>query len=281
MEPVSLQSCRMVSVPQLPTPEQVAVSGDLIYECGGRRVVSIGDIIVKYGETVVIEQAEATSFVSSNTTIPVPKILRATTLDNKNHIYMTRLSGTPLSECVRSLSQSELETIALELKHYLDQLRGLKIKDYEKSEFLGSLNGGPCLDKIFCSGRPQRGPFRTEREMYENICDRMVDLRSWGRNKPDNYDHIRRRMYRENSNHAITFTHGDLSPCNILVQEGHVTGILDWEEAGWYPECWEYIKAMQGCAGLWDTLWPLQIEQFLKPYDYMRLIDMPVRTRLA
>src|SRR5947199_4499938 len=27
----------MVSVPQLPTPEQVAVSGDLIYECGGRR----------------------------------------------------------------------------------------------------------------------------------------------------------------------------------------------------------------------------------------------------
>jgi aminoglycoside phosphotransferase len=265
---------------ELPTPDEVA-SAPLVYKCGGRRVVSIGDIIVKFGETVSLQQAESTSFVASNTTIPVPRILKVDTIDKWNYIYMTRLPGIPLSECLPSLSASQLNTIALELRGYLDQLRGLRIKDHEQSEFIGSLGGAPCMDRIFCSGRPERGPFKTEVEMYDNICDRMLDLQSWGNYKPDNYNHILRRMYKENSNHTIKFTHGDLSPTNILVQEGHVTGILDWEEAGWYPEYWEYIKTMQGCATRWETLWPLQIEKFLKPYDYMRLIDLPVRTRLA
>lgn len=40
------------------------------------------------------------------------------------------------------------------------------------------------------------------------------------------------------------FAHGDLAPRNILVDEhGHVTAILDWENAGWYPEYWEHVRA--------------------------------------
>lgn len=43
--------------------------------------------------------------------------------------------------------------------------------------------------------------------------------------------------------HDIVFTHGDLNPRNILVEKGKVTGIVDWENAGWFPEYWEYTKA--------------------------------------
>jgi aminoglycoside phosphotransferase (APT) family kinase protein len=40
-------------------------------------------------------------------------------------------------------------------------------------------------------------------------------------------------------NHGIVFAHGDLHPGNILIHDGRVAAILDWEMAGWYPEYWE------------------------------------------
>ena len=43
--------------------------------------------------------------------------------------------------------------------------------------------------------------------------------------------------------HRIVFSHGDLRPANIIVKDGHITGIIDWELGGWYPEYWEFVKA--------------------------------------
>ncbi|EIW56387.1 uncharacterized protein TRAVEDRAFT_49213 [Trametes versicolor FP-101664 SS1] len=43
--------------------------------------------------------------------------------------------------------------------------------------------------------------------------------------------------------HRIVFTHADLHACNVLVHEGRLSGIIDWEHAGWYPEYWEYTMA--------------------------------------
>ncbi|KAF2772401.1 hypothetical protein EJ03DRAFT_324815 [Teratosphaeria nubilosa] len=44
------------------------------------------------------------------------------------------------------------------------------------------------------------------------------------------------------SNQSV-FTHGDMSPRNIMVDERlQITGIVDWEAVGWYPDYWEYIN---------------------------------------
>ena len=44
--------------------------------------------------------------------------------------------------------------------------------------------------------------------------------------------------------HDIVFTHCDLNPRNILADDsGTITGIVDWECSGWFPEYWEYTKA--------------------------------------
>ncbi|KAJ3483443.1 hypothetical protein NLI96_g6308 [Meripilus lineatus] len=41
--------------------------------------------------------------------------------------------------------------------------------------------------------------------------------------------------------HAIVFTHGDMQWHNILVTpDSHITGIVDWESAGWMPDYWEF-----------------------------------------
>ncbi|KAK5658582.1 hypothetical protein OQA88_1975 [Cercophora sp. LCS_1] len=44
------------------------------------------------------------------------------------------------------------------------------------------------------------------------------------------------------SDHRIVFTHGDLAPRNIMARDCKIISIIDWEEAGWYPEYWEYVK---------------------------------------
>ncbi|KAI9810371.1 MAG: hypothetical protein M1826_003647 [Phylliscum demangeonii] len=43
------------------------------------------------------------------------------------------------------------------------------------------------------------------------------------------------------------FTHGDIAPRNILVDSRtyEVTGVVDWECAGWYPDYWEYANIMK------------------------------------
>ena len=38
-------------------------------------------------------------------------------------------------------------------------------------------------------------------------------------------------------------THGDLNTGNIFIHEGRVSGIIDWEHAGYYPDWWEYASA--------------------------------------
>ena len=38
-----------------------------------------------------------------------------------------------------------------------------------------------------------------------------------------------------------TFTHGDLTNANIMVENGFLTGIVDWETAGYFPVWWEYV----------------------------------------
>ena len=49
-------------------------------------------------------------------------------------------------------------------------------------------------------------------------------------------------MARMSTNHRVRFTHGDLTPRNIIIKDGKIQAIVDWEFAGWYPEHFEYVK---------------------------------------
>lgn len=45
------------------------------------------------------------------------------------------------------------------------------------------------------------------------------------------------------SGHEIVFTHADLNMRNVLIQNGRLSGIVGWENSGWFPEYWDYTKA--------------------------------------
>lgn len=51
---------------------------------------------------------------------------------------------------------------------------------------------------------------------------------------------VHARQYRS------VFTHADLNPRNILIDHGRLSGIVDWECAGFYPEYWEFTRLFYG-----------------------------------
>lgn len=49
---------------------------------------------------------------------------------------------------------------------------------------------------------------------------------------------------------SFVFTHQDLAPRNLLIDENHHLWLLDWERSGWYPKYFEYV----GMQNFFDRL---------------------------
>ena len=67
---------------------------------------------------------------------------------------------------------------------------------------------------------------------------------------------------------SIVFTHTDIYTTNIIMSSTStdVLGIIDWHEAGWYPEFWEYLKTSWGINTNDD--WKDYVEIAIQPaYD--------------
>lgn len=53
---------------------------------------------------------------------------------------------------------------------------------------------------------------------------------------------VRQKRYR------VYFTHGDLSPDNILVDDHfRPVGLVDWQGVAWMPEYWDFTTALWRC----------------------------------
>ena len=89
----------------------------------------------------------------------------------------------------------------------------------------------------------------------------------WRRHVPDpqSIEDPWRDLFPDNG--PIVLTHGDLRPANIIItakSPARVVAIVDWEQAGWYPDYWEYCKAVYTAAPNGEWRW--WIDQFLDPH---------------
>lgn len=97
------------------------------------------------------------------------------------------------------------------------------------------MDGAPANDQRkfgFATG----GPFRSEHDFNEW---QLAQVRA---KAPASRRDIYAGLHVED--HRIVFAYGDLAPHNIIVKDGHVNAIIDWEFTGWYPEHWDYGKTL-------------------------------------
>ncbi|PGH12250.1 hypothetical protein AJ79_04430 [Helicocarpus griseus UAMH5409] len=186
------------------------------------------------------EDVQAVKFVRENSTIPVPDVLEVHISGPDSWFRMERLPGTQLGEAWARMDERAQVVTTGQLKLYLKQLRELPVPS---TASIGSLSSGSAYDHRLNNGFPC-GPFASVAEFHDFLVAPV--LRS---PRPEWSGEYCRLL---NDNYMIQFAHADLSFENILVNEhtGKVTAILDWEMAGFWPEWWEFLKALYGGRSL-------------------------------
>jgi aminoglycoside phosphotransferase (APT) family kinase protein len=231
--------------------------GEILHSLFGRTVVRVGeDLVVKSGN-IRSHEAQTLRFIAENTTIPVPKVHDVRWEDSQVvAITMDYMPGKRLDEAWDSLDSNQRLSVANELHSYINQLRELK------GEYIGAVDRGKAV-----IGRRislECGPFDSEQQFNEFILGDIVQ------SAPELLQHYAKHALIDN--HEIVFTHSDISPRNILVEGGHVTAILDWEDAGWYPAYWEYTQALRQLKPVPD--WPEYLPRILPPQFEREYVGM-------
>ncbi|KAJ8518342.1 hypothetical protein ONZ45_g4560 [Pleurotus djamor] len=202
---------------------------------------------VKCGADVAVYEALSMEFVRSSTSIPVPKLFAVFSHSDWTYIVMEYIKADTLDSAQFSMTPEQLFSVAHELKGFVSQLKTLSSKHATPLTALGAWPSGPYRNVYFQGIRPNQA-FRTMREFYGYWLGRLTH----GDQEELRLDSLATATY------SPTLTHGDLSPRNILVQDGKVIAVLDWETFGWYPDFWEYMAALRSA---WSLSWMNSLEQ--------------------
>jgi aminoglycoside phosphotransferase len=178
-------------------------------------------------------ESEALRLVHKYTHIPAPKIIDVVTNSESSFLLMTGLPGTIVGRALPTMTDKQVETLARDLKIYVSQLRHIPNNIDSGFANCNALGGG-ILDWHIGDSQREVLRFATEDDLNKYLT---YDL-------PFSQTQLEQIEKAHSIQHDIVFTHADLNPRNILVDENmKICGIVDWECAGWYPEYWEYTKA--------------------------------------
>ncbi|KAE9408633.1 kinase-like protein [Gymnopus androsaceus JB14] len=219
---------------------------NIVYQpkLGGSKVVrtSPGTVIKYRGD--LAEEVNCLNFARNTlSTIHVPRVLhhpgdarrpslwdpRTEVIPQVWYICMEEVPGVQLNEVIDTFTPQQLEHVASQIKSALAEMHSVR------ADILGSVSGGPFRNSYFFpyAIKPQSA--------WPKVSD-FIDhyhqlLMSFGTE-----EYAKELLSHFPQDCPIHFTHGDLVPRNILVQESTITGIVDWSMAGFYPEFWEYCR---------------------------------------
>ena len=196
---------------------------------------------MKSGKRVVLEEGEAL-WIAEQAKLPVPHLYGAEkTLDGKTQIRMGYVEGQTLKKLWPDMSTDQKRDIAQQLRGILNTMRSIP----PPPGLVGACGGGEIRDtRVY---HTHRSPAPRDESGFNTYL-----LSALFKGTPPGIRNAFMKSLR--TNHRIVLTHCDISPRNIIVRYGKIKGLIDWEDAGWYPEYWEYVKFFQR-SGLDDGNW--------------------------
>lgn len=192
----------------------------------GAKVINIGDgLLVKYGAGVRMTEVHNALYARSHTSIPIPNIHLAFRQSGILYVVMDYIHGESLLHRWNDLTEEQLANVLSQLKDYLSQLRNLR------GSVPGPVDGTRCEGTWFTVYG--KGPFPT----YD-------DFVAW-LNRMLRHSKAENLVEPFSTAHPLVFTHQDISPRNLIVDESGKLWIIDWDMAGWYPIYFEYACIQQ------------------------------------
>ncbi|PPQ84959.1 hypothetical protein CVT25_004472 [Psilocybe cyanescens] len=216
---------------------------NIIYDFPGSMVVNpVPGIILKCSPfSNLLEELVGMRYAREYLSLPVPKILHHPAFPRNRYrnraygdkcsvwyICMEQCPGTSLESVIDTMTPEQLDHVAEQLKAILSRMA------HDKPKSLGSVSGGAYLNFLFPGYVTPKRAFSTVGEFNDHI--------RWMLELFCTEAFIESFMCRLPRNAAVRFTHGDLLPKNIMVDGSTITGIIDWELSGFYPEYWEYAR---------------------------------------
>jgi hypothetical protein len=174
--------------------------------------------------------------------IPAPRVFSCGLHPESPHapisILMTRLPGQELGDVYDELHAHDRDTIIAEVSTILDTMRSWTSPWGER---ICSISGGSI--RSIRVPNPRIEPCESEQEFHGFILS-AASTHSFS--TEEQFQQTLATARRINDiRHRVVFTHGDFAVHNILVHRGHVSGMIDWESAGWYPEYWEFTTPLR------------------------------------
>lgn len=199
-------------------------------------------VVQKRGYRVTRSEEAALRLVAEHTLVPVPELYAADYFPRRGEehgsILMSLVDGSLLQAVWDGLDSGARERVCRELWGIVMQLRQVPRPPAVGSVYQCRADGSPSRDILLEDLNKPPSPILTDGDLRARIHDRYLHFN--GGSYPEDLPSLLLRSS------ACVFTHGDLTPRNVMVDDaGRITGVVDWENAGWYPDYWEYANIMK------------------------------------
>ena len=198
-------------------------------------------LVLKWSDGTNLDEVRSMAAIRT-ARIPAPKVVSVGEHPERPwasvSILMTRLPGNEFEDVYDELEATQRETIITELRTILDAMRTWKSPWGQR---ICSISGS----SIRSTRVPDHkfGPCESEQEFN----DYLISAASSHAFKTQKEFEAKIATAREinSMHHRVVFTHGDLALHNVMVHDGHISGFIDWECAGWYPDYWEFTTPLR------------------------------------
>lgn len=253
--------------------ESLLSHGELLYEGLGAASAIIrisDDIIVK-----IVNKESASTELSSLLylkehlpSFPAPRPYGLIQTGPFYLLFSTLIPGSDLERIWAGLDHAEKMSISAQVEELLTKLRSLPWPD---GNSLGAVDGQGCKDA--------RRFIRTSDRPITNVEQFQDFVFSGSTTASSLYIGLLRDLRPTATD--IVFTHGDVRPANIIVEQGEdgkwkVAALVDWEFSGFYPAYWESVKMTNNMVPSssnefdWYRYLP---KRFLEQYSVEWLVD--------
>lgn len=228
-----------------------------VVKCGAGIIVKCGHNNEDFTEYTSIQYLE-----THKPQIPAPRPHGLVVSGNLAFIFMSLIPGSTLAEVWHNLDGSEKTLLRDEINRIFLDLRQLECPEGKP---LGGVGGEGCKDVRRNTKRCNK-PLYTGRQFWE-----FQYSEAHCRSKI--YLQFLRDLTRPLQSSKCVFTHGDVHPLNIMVDrnnsgEYHISGLVDWERSGFYPEDFECTKITNCLATDETNDWYLYLPACISPARY-------------
>ncbi|KAF8521096.1 kinase-like protein [Hysterangium stoloniferum] len=198
-------------------------------------------LVLKCSIGTIGTEADALRFLNScGLRLPIPRIVDSFVVGGNTYTVMTRIDGDLLIDKLDTTSDKDMRLIVEDVFTVLRSLWTLPQPEQDAGKVMLSASGHGMPSPVFFF-EDREGPFDNILECFVHLSRHLFD-------SVEEFKELQPNASQTIMSDTIVYVHADLRSHNILVKDGRLSGIIDWENSGWLPLHWQLHVLRRPCA---------------------------------